>query len=343
MREDSDWFKHEGSSSQVEGFEEARLAASAVAEECQARPTFTNVDVHACLEFERQGHVGLRSLFAAGEVEGLKQAVVNRFQAEKFKAYTQKMRLFAEDDDDEELRKAAQNCRTEEDAEKLLKTWCEENDAVVPFLQAFNVHRGSSEDSEAIMSFVRDNSMGKIAAELMGVRGTMLYQTSIFYKEAGHGETSWHADLATSPWDTNAMITCWIPLTPIETLDDSPLEFASGSHRDVALPYWYTNEGMEDPSGDPREYDVHNHAPLQLGDCTWHHGWLFHAAPPNLGKQDRIALAVSFVSVDAHVLGSKKLRRRPEREDMESYSEWIGEVTPGSPARHHLLPIIYES
>ena len=163
-------------------------------------------------------------------------------------------------------------------------------------------------------------------------------------------------------------------------------------------------------SGDPREYDVHNHAPLQLGDWCCNSRVILpsphssargimdgssmlllrisgavdvasmsrHAASPwrapsfhvqlsssltrtlwIRSKQDRIALAVSFVSVDAHVLGSKKLRRRPEvtrmltevvhnlmvpqGEDMESYSEWISEVAPGSPARHPLLPIIYES
>ena len=31
------------------------------------------------------------------------------------------------------------------------------------------------------------------AAELLGVPSVRLYQTSVFMKERGHGETSWHA------------------------------------------------------------------------------------------------------------------------------------------------------
>ena len=106
----------------------------------------------------------------------------------------------------------------------------------------------------------------------------MLYQTAAFVKEVGHGETRWHSDLNTAPFDTNHMVTdvsvclcvcvcvcvsvsvcararvracvracvragvrscvCdtrirtqvtfWVALTPIASLDDAPLEFATG-------------------------------------------------------------------------------------------------------------------
>ena len=65
-------------------------------------------------------------------------------------------------------------------------------------------------------------------------------------KRVGDGETHWHADLAMAPLDTNALVTCWIPLQPVpaEASGGSGLVFAGGSHRDVALPFWH---------GDPRE------------------------------------------------------------------------------------------
>ena len=52
------------------------------------------------------------------------------------------------------------------------------------------------------------------------------------------GETSWHCDLATSPFDTNGMVTCWIALTAIETEADSPLEFATGISPTADVFYW---------------------------------------------------------------------------------------------------------
>eukprot|EP00961_Rhodomonas_salina_P112500 1513727-Rhodomonas_salina.1 len=60
--------------------------------------------------------------------------------------------------------------------------------------------------------------------------------------------------------DTNGMLTFWLPLTPIPDLDHAPLEFATGSHRDFALPYWHTNEGMEDLGS--RGYPIMHHLPL---------------------------------------------------------------------------------
>jgi ectoine hydroxylase-related dioxygenase (phytanoyl-CoA dioxygenase family) len=152
----------------------------------------------------------------------------------------------------------------------MLDSWCKENDVPVPFLQIFNVHRGSTPDAQLICELATSPQMGSMACELLGVPSVRLYQTSVFMKERGHGETSWHADLATAPFDSNHMVTCWIALTPIATEYDSPLEFASGSHRDLALPYWYTEEGMDNPRGDPREYDVDMHLPLVPGDSTWH-------------------------------------------------------------------------
>ena len=41
----------------------------------------------------------------------------------------------------------------------------------------------------------------------MQVKSVMLYQTAAFVKEVGHGETRWHSDLNTAPFDTNHMVT----------------------------------------------------------------------------------------------------------------------------------------
>lgn len=37
-------------------------------------------------------------------------------------------------------------------------------------------------------------------------------QDSMFLKRPGDGDTRWHSDLHMAPFDTNHMVTCWIPL-----------------------------------------------------------------------------------------------------------------------------------
>ncbi|EKX36951.1 hypothetical protein GUITHDRAFT_78557, partial [Guillardia theta CCMP2712] len=117
-----------------------------------------------------------------------------------------------------------------------------------------------------------------------------LWQTCAFIKEPGHGETAWHSDLNTSPFDTNDMLTFWlIALQRPQRLDSG----STGSHRDFALPYWYSNEGMMNL--EDRDYPVASHAPLAPGDATAHHGWVLHAAPPNLSEDTRIAFTIAYV------------------------------------------------
>ena len=72
------------------------------------------------------------------------------------------------------------------------------------------------------------------------------------------------------PLDTNGFITAWLPLRPLSPAD-AGLEFASGSHRDFALPYWQSEEGMQSDL-QQRYPDVETYNGLGLGDATWHHG-----------------------------------------------------------------------
>lgn len=91
-----------------------------------------------------------------------------------------------------------------------------------------------------------------------------------------------------------------------------------------------------------RGYAIVDHSPLSPGDCTAHHGWLLHSAPPNESEIDRKAIAVSFIGVGAKRLPVKGRRREPDDEDMESYKGWFAEIGPGQPAKHKLMPVVYD-
>ena len=145
--------------------------------------------------------------------------------------------------------------------------------------------------------------MGAVAAQLLGVPRVRLYQSCVFIKEPGMGDTNWHSDLNMVPLDTNAFVTAWLPLRSLRAAD-AALAFASGSHRDFALPYWMNEAGLA--AGLEGRYEVESYAPLALGDATWHAGWTLHSAPGQPASEPaRVALAASYFADGARRLTSR--------------------------------------
>ncbi len=118
---------------------------------------------------------------------------------------------------------------------------------------------------------------------------------------------TWHtADLNMVPLDTNDLVTAWLPLRSLSS-EDAALAFASGSHRDFALPYWYDEAGMSSGLAQ-RGYPVESYSqpPLSLGDATWHAGWTLHSAPGQPATSaPRVALAVSYFADGARRLPAR--------------------------------------
>lgn len=177
----------------------------------------------------------------------------------------------------------------------------------------------------------------------MGVPRVRLYQDSLFYKRPGDDETLWHTDLATAPLDTNAFVTVWIPLTLVPASDagGSPLRFLTGSHADRAKDYWYDPHESDDDDAMLARYPViEDHAPLALGDATFHHGWVLHGSPPNRLPEPRIALSLAYTAADARTLGEDALFL-PDHEDEISFEDWLDEVGEGQVIDHSLTPVVY--
>ena len=189
------------------------------------------------------------------------EAFDNVFNARLLEAYTQKLRVFGAEES------LISSLSDPDLARQVLEEICEAEGREVPFLQIFHLHEGASKAAAKLREVAASPQLGQLAAELMGAPSVMLYQTCAFVKEPCNGETRWHSDLNTAPFDTNDMLTFWIALTPIPTLDHAPLEFATGSHRDFALPYWYSNEGMSNL--DARDYKIKSHQPVpSMSQCA---------------------------------------------------------------------------
>ena len=81
---------------------------------------------------------------------------------------------------------------------------------------------------------------------------------------------------------------------------------------------------------------------MELGDVSWHHGWLLHHAPAQPpGSPTRMALAVSYFRDGARVV---QQQCEDDEEDRESFHAWLGsgrgKLAPGDFARHALLPLV---
>ncbi|MFO0506833.1 MAG: phytanoyl-CoA dioxygenase family protein, partial [Chryseotalea sp.] len=152
------------------------------------------------------------------------------------------------------------------------------------FLQLFNLWVKNPIVKELIFS----KRLAKIASDLMEVDGVRLYHDQALFKESGGGITPWHADQYYWPLETDKTITAWIPLqeTPLTM---GPLEFSAGSHRIV--------EGRELEIGDESEQVIQNNLRVtdfkhvieafDIGEISFHSGWVFHRAGSNVSNEVR--------------------------------------------------------
>jgi ectoine hydroxylase-related dioxygenase (phytanoyl-CoA dioxygenase family) len=160
------------------------------------------------------------------------------------------------------------------------------------FLQLMNLWRVD----ETIKELIFSKRIGKIAADLMQVNGVRMYHDQALFKEAGGGITPWHADQYYWPLETDKTITAWIPLqeTP---LNMGPLEFSAGSHTIV--------DGRELAIGDESEMLMqqrlrvtdykHVIEAFDLGEISFHSGWLFHRAGANTSGKMRKVMTIIFM------------------------------------------------
>ncbi len=200
------------------------------------------------------------------------------------------------------------------------------------FLQLFNLWR----EDEAIKKFVFSRRLAKIAADLMQVEGVRLYHDQALFKEAGGGITPWHADQYYWPLETDKTVTAWIPLqaTPLEM---GPLEFSAGSHQIV--------EGRDQKIGDESETFIgeklritdfqHVIEPFDVGEVSFHSGWVFHRAGANTTDQMRKVMTVIYMD-------KNMVLKAPENDNQKlDWEVWCPGAEIGEVIDTHLNPVLF--
>ncbi len=200
------------------------------------------------------------------------------------------------------------------------------------FLQIFNLWR----EDETIKEFVFSKRLGKIAADLMQTKGVRMYHDQALYKEGSGGITPWHADQYYWPLSTDKTITAWIPLQAVP-LEMGPLEFSAGSHVIV--------EGRELAIGDDSEVMIqkklrvtdfkHVIEPFDLGEVSFHSGWVFHRAGANKTPSMRKVMTVIYMDKDM-------ILQQPENENqVNDWNTWCPNAQVGEVINSPLNPVIY--
>lgn len=178
----------------------------------------------------------------------------------------------------------------------------------------------------AVRSLVCWPVLGRIAARALGVRAVRVLHFNGFYKPAGGMATPWHQDMGYIPLACDAVVTLWLPLTPVRE-DSAPLIFASGSHR----------EGPIDLAGVETRYPLFINPPMLPGDVSLHSGWTAHRSAPNRSDHPREALAISYFPDGARVRSAEG--GPPMMASL--LAEALGGLEPGAPARGDAIPLVY--
>lgn len=200
------------------------------------------------------------------------------------------------------------------------------------FLQAFNLWR----KNPAVVSLVFSERLARIATELMGCSGVRLYHDQALFKEAGGGITPWHADQYYWPLSNSNTVTAWIPLMEIP-LEMGPLEFSAGSQAIV--------EGRELSISDESEKEISKNLKINdfnhviesydLGEVSFHSGWIFHRAGANATNEIRKVMTIIYM--DEHMKAAE-----PKNENQANdLATWCPGVLPGSEINSPLNPVLF--
>lgn len=198
------------------------------------------------------------------------------------------------------------------------------------FLQVTHLWRHNADARRLVHS----RRLAKLAADLLGVESVRLLHEQALYKEPSGGFTPWHADQYYWPLDSDRAVTVWIPLqdTPMEM---GPLEFAPGSQLlDLGRDLEISDESEAAVVAELTSSGIGiDSQPFSLGDVSYHRGWTFHRAGPNVTEVPRRVLTIVYVDAESRFTV-------PTNYGQQRMIESLPGAEPGGRLPDH-LPLLY--
>lgn len=199
------------------------------------------------------------------------------------------------------------------------------------FLQIMNLWR----EDEIVRALIMSKRLAGIASALMQTEGVRIYHDQALFKEGGGGITPWHADQYYWPLETDKTVTAWIPLHAVPP-EMGPLEFSAGSH--------VITEGRDLKISDDSEIAIerrlrvtdfpHVVEPFDLGEVSFHSGWIFHRAGANTTQQIRKVMTVIYMDKDM------RLKQPENKNQVEDWETWCPGAVVGKIIDTPLNPLV---
>lgn len=201
------------------------------------------------------------------------------------------------------------------------------------FLQIMNIWT----QSEEVRRFVFGKRLARIATELMGVRGVRMYHDQALFKEPGGGFTPWHADQYYWPLANDNTVTAWVPMQAVP-LEMGPLEFSAGSQRIPLGRNLKISDDSEAYIQKALRINDFQHVvePFELGEVSFHSGWVFHRAGANLTDQMRQVMTVIYMDKDMRL-------KAPENPNQQNdWETWCPGARIGEVVETAINPVVFE-
>lgn len=199
------------------------------------------------------------------------------------------------------------------------------------FLQLFNLWQKDKKIKELVFS----KRLASIARQLMQVKGVRLYHDQALFKEAGGGITPWHADQYYWPLSSEKTITAWIPLQKV-TLNMGPLEFSAGSQKIIYGRELSISDESEIKIDKKLRLTDYNHVvePFDVGEISFHSGWIFHRAGENSSKEIRKVMTIIYMD------DNMKLKKPENKGQENDWKTWCPGARIGEKIDTPLNPVL---
>ncbi len=194
-------------------------------------------------------------------------------------------------------------------------------------------------EDEVVRVFTHAPRIGRLAAELMGVRSVRIYCEDWLLKKPGAPDTPWHQDCCVFPFESEATITAWIPIHDV-SLEMGRPRYARGSQAYGIAPV----ENISEESNREferiiaeRGYEIVALPTFAAGDVCLHDGLAFHGALPNESAALRYVLALHMFADGARI-------REPTTPSMRhQLNDFAPGLKPGDAAVSPSWPLIYSA
>jgi ectoine hydroxylase-related dioxygenase (phytanoyl-CoA dioxygenase family) len=201
------------------------------------------------------------------------------------------------------------------------------------FLQVMNLWT----KSDSVKKIVFSKRLAKLATDLLEVKGVRMYHDQALFKEPGGGHTPWHADQYYWPLASDRTVTVWIPLQETK-LEYGPLEFSARSQQ--------IQEGRNLKISDESEKELQKKLtlndfkqivePFDIGEVSFHTGWLFHRAGPNKTDQMRKVMTVIYMDKDM------QLKEPANENQLADWNTWCPGAKVGEVINTPLNPVLFD-